>query len=131
MCYLHYFHFWVICEFLKLWMANHGFGEFPNLIKYYTTIGNGTLLKEEYTTTNNHTLHKDKKFKYLTKLNFSEDTPNQILQMFSTLILWSKLLHSYWSISYPIQFLSHHRDKLILWEYHPDNPSTCVKLKIF
>ena len=46
-------------EFLKLWMANLHFGEFPDLIKYYTTIRNGTLLKEEYTTITNHILLKD------------------------------------------------------------------------
>ena len=44
-------------EFLKLWMANHGLGGiFYNLIKYYTTNGNGTILKKEYTTIENHTL---------------------------------------------------------------------------
>ena len=37
-------------EFLKSWMDYLDFKEFPNLIEYYTTIGNGTLLKEEYTT---------------------------------------------------------------------------------
>ena len=65
-------------EFLKLWMANHGFGEFPNLIKYYTTIGNGTLLKEEYTTTNNHTLHNDKKIyvPYQTEFLRGHSQPN-------------------------------------------------------
>ena len=35
-------------EFLESWMAYLEFDEFPDLIKYYTTIGNGTLLKEEY-----------------------------------------------------------------------------------
>ena len=33
-------------EFLKSWMAYLDFEEFANLIEYYTTIGNGTLLKE-------------------------------------------------------------------------------------
>ena len=73
-------------EFLELWMAIHGFREFPNLIeyyttigKYYTTIGNSTILKEEYTIIGNHTLLKDiDNLMYLTQLNFSEDTPNQI-----------------------------------------------------
>ena len=46
-------------EFLKLWMAYHGFGEFPDLIKIYMTIGISTLLKEEYNTIENHTLVKD------------------------------------------------------------------------
>ena len=32
-------------EFLKIWMDYQGFREFPDLIKYCTTIGNCTLLK--------------------------------------------------------------------------------------
>ena len=36
-------------EFLELWMACLDFWEFPDLIKYYTTIEKGTLLNEEYT----------------------------------------------------------------------------------
>ena len=46
-------------EFLESWMAYLDFKEFPNLIKYYTTIGNSTLLKEEYTTTKECTLLED------------------------------------------------------------------------
>ena len=45
-------------EFLKSWMAYLEFDEFPNLTKYYTTIGNGTILKEEYTTIKECTLLK-------------------------------------------------------------------------
>ena len=37
-------------EFLESWMAYLEFDEFPDLIEYYTTIGNGTLLKQKYTT---------------------------------------------------------------------------------
>ena len=37
-------------EFLESWIAYQELNEFPDLIEYYTTIGNGTLLKEEYTT---------------------------------------------------------------------------------
>ena len=37
-------------EFLESWMAYQEFDEVPNLIEYYTTIGYGTLFKEEYTT---------------------------------------------------------------------------------
>ena len=33
-------------EFLKLWMAYHGFGELPDLIEHYTTIGNGNYLRK-------------------------------------------------------------------------------------
>ena len=43
-------------EFLKSCMAYLEFDEFPNLIKYYTTIGNGTLLKQKYTTIKECTL---------------------------------------------------------------------------
>ena len=82
-------------EFLKLLMANLGFGEFPNIIKYYTTIGNCTPLKEEYTSMENHTLLKNiDNFMYPTQLNFMEDTPNQILHMLSTLILLSKTVYT-------------------------------------
>ena len=33
-------------EFCESWMAYQEFNEFLDLIKYYTTIGNGTLLKD-------------------------------------------------------------------------------------
>ena len=82
-------------KFLKLWMANLDFGELPDLIEYYNTIENGTLLKEEYTNIENHTLLKDIDYlMYLTQLNFSEDTPNQILHMLLTLILWSRTFYT-------------------------------------
>ena len=79
-------------KFLESWMAYLDFMELPNIIEYYTTIGNGTLLKEEYNTTEIHTLLKDiANLMYYAQPNFSEDTPNQILHMLSTLLLWSKL----------------------------------------
>ena len=79
-------------EFLELWIANLGFGEFPNLIEYNTTIGNTTLLKEEFNTIENNTLLKDiDNLIYHAQLNFSGDTPNQILHRLSTLIVWLKL----------------------------------------
>ena len=78
-------------KFLKLWMTNLGFREFPDLIEYYTTIGTGTILKGEYTTIENFTLLKDiNNLMYLTQPNFLEDIPNQILHMVSRLILLSK-----------------------------------------
>ena len=68
------------------------FSKFPDHIEYYNTIGSGALLKEEYTTIENFTLTKDiDNLMYLTQLNVSEDTPNQILCMLSTLILWWKV----------------------------------------
>ena len=42
-------------EFLKIWLEFHGFGELPDLIEYYTTIGNCTPC----TTIENPTLLKD------------------------------------------------------------------------
>ena len=64
-------------EFLKSWMAYLEFDKFPNLIEYYTTIGNGTLLKQKYTTIKECTLLKDiEHFMYLTQSYFSDDTHN-------------------------------------------------------
>ena len=55
-------------EFLESWMTYLEFKELPDLIEYYTTIGNGTILKEEYTTIKECTLLKDiKHFMYLTQ----------------------------------------------------------------
>ena len=82
-------------EFLKSWMAYLKFNKYPDLIKYYTTIGNGTLLKEEYTTIKQCTLLKDiEHFLYLTQSYFLDDTPNQILHLMSTLILWLKTFYT-------------------------------------
>ena len=59
-------------------MAYLDFADFPDLIEYYTTIENRTILKEEYTTIDNLTLLKDiDNFMYLAQLNFSEDTPTK------------------------------------------------------
>ena len=114
-------------------MAYHGFREFPNLIEYHTIIGNGTLLKEEYTTMENCTLLKDlDNLMYFTQLNFLEDTPNQIPDMLSTLVLWSKTFYT--TIShYPTlyNFLAITQDELILWEYHLDNPNMCARPNFF
>ena len=82
-------------EFLESWMAYQEFNKFPDLIEYYTTIGNGTLLREEYTTIKECTLLKDiKHFLYLTQSYFLDDTPNQILHLMSTLILWLKTFYA-------------------------------------
>ena len=82
-------------EFLESWMAYLEFNEFPDLIEYYSTIGNGTLLKEEYTSIKECTLLKDiKHFLYLTQSYFSDDTPNQILHLMSTLLLCSKTFYT-------------------------------------
>ena len=91
-------------EFLKFWMAYLEFDKFADLIEYYTTIGNSTIHKHKYTTIKECTLLKDiEHFMYLTQSYFLDDTPNQILHIMSTLLLWSKnIQHYYWSISDPI-----------------------------
>ena len=63
-------------ELLKSWISYLEFDEFPDFIEYYTTIDNGTLLKQKYTTIKECTLLKDiAHFMYLTQLYFSDDTP--------------------------------------------------------
>ena len=120
-------------EFLESWMAYQEFDKFLNLIEHYTTIGNGTLLKEEYTTIKESTLLKDiKHFLYLTQLYFSDDTPNQILHLMGTLILWSQTFYitigQYCTL---YDYLAIMREELIHWEYHLDNPNTSVNPKLF
>ena len=75
-----------------------------------------TLHKEEYTTIENHTLLKNiDNLMYPTQLNFSDDTPNQILHILSTLILWSKLSTVLVAsiLPYTISWLSHPKTYLI------------------
>ena len=118
-------------EFLKSWMAYQEFDKFPDLIEYYTTIGNGTLLKEEYNTMKECTLLKDiEHFLYLTQSYFLDDTPNQIIHLMSTLILWSKTLYTTIG-QYPTlyDYLAITQEDLIHLEYHLDNPNTCVNPK--
>ena len=105
-------------EFLQSWID---FAEFPNLIKYYTSIGNSTLFKKEYNSIENCALLKDiDNLMYQTQLNFSDDTPNQILRMLSTQILWSKLntLLSVTILPYMISWPSHKMSEFygsIIW----------------
>ena len=102
------------------------------LIEYYTTIVNGTLLKEEYTTIETFTLLKDiDNLMYHAQLNFSEDTPNQILCMLSTLILWSKTFYT--TIGhYPTlyNFLAITPKDISHWEYYQAYPNKCAKPNI-
>ena len=119
-------------EFLKSWMAYQEFNEFPDLIEYYTTIGNGTPMKEKYTTIKECTLLKDiTHFLYLTQSYFSDNTPNQILHLMSTLILWSKTFYTTIG-QYPTlyNYLAITQEDIIHWEYHLDNPNTSVNPKI-
>ena len=120
-------------EFLKSWMAYLEFDEFPNLIKYYTTIGNGTIIKQKYTTIKECTLLKDiEHFMYLTHSYFLDDSPNQILHKMSTLLLWWKRFYTTIG-QYPTlyDFLTITREDLIRWEYHRDNPNTSINPKMF
>ena len=98
-----------------------------------STIRNGTLLKEEYTTIKESTLLKDiEHFLYLTQSYFSDDTPNQILHLMSTLILWSKTFYTttgQYSTLY--DYLAIMREDLIRWEYHLDNLITTVNPNFF
>ena len=123
-------------EFLESWMAYQEFDEFPDLIEWYTTIGNGTLrlLKEEYTTIKEGTLLKDiEHFLYLTQSYFSDDTPNQILHLMSTLILWSKIFYT--TIGhYPTlyDYLDIKREELLFLRLeHLLPPNISVNLKPF
>ena len=84
-------------EFLESWMAYQEFNKFPDLFKYYTTIGNRTILKEEYTTIKEHALLKDIKHFFT--------LPNHISWMAHPTKSYT---HYYWSISYPIRLLGHY-----------------------
>ena len=109
------------------------FEELPNLIKYYTTIGNRTLLKDEYTKIGNFTLLKDLDyFVYITKLDFQEETPNQIMHMLSTLLLWSKIFYSTIG-QYPTlyDFLAIAPEDICCWEYYLAYPNKCSKPNTF
>ena len=69
---------------------------------------------------------------YYTQLYFIEDTPNQILHMLSTLLLWSKT--SYTTIGqYPTlyDFLAIAPKEISHWNHYLTFPSKCVKLNIF
>ena len=119
-------------EFLKSWMAYLDFKEFPNLIKYYTTTGTSTILKEEYNTIKECTLLKDTKyFMYLTQLYFSDNTPNQILHILSTLLLWLKnfytTIRQYPTLYYFLAITPKERSH---WNYYLVYPNKCVKQKI-
>ena len=114
-------------------MAYQEFDKFPDLIEYYTTIVNGTLVKEEYTTIKEFTLLKDiEHFLYLTQSYFSDVTPNKILHHMSTLISWSKTFYTTTG-PYPTlyDYLAIMREDLICWEYYLNNPNTSVKPNIF
>ena len=114
-------------------MAYLEFKELPDLIEYYTTIGNITLFQEEYNTIKECTLLKDfKNLTYLTQLNFLEDTPNQILHMLSTLLLWSKLFYTTIG-QYPTlyNFLAIALKEISCWNYYIMHPNKFVKLNIF
>ena len=109
-------------------MAYLEFEEFPDHIEYYTTIGTGALLKEEYATIKNCTLLQDiKNFMYLTQPYFLEDTPNQILLMLSVLILWLK--NFYTTIGqYPTIYdlLAITQEEISHWKCYLTYPNKCA-----
>ena len=121
-------------EFLESWMAYQEFDNFPNFIKYYTTIGNGTSLKEEYTTIKESTLLKDiEHFLYLTQSYFLTDTPNQILHLMSNLIVWSKTFYTtigQYPTLYDYMDIMREEQLFIRLE-HLLHPNTSVNLKPF
>ena len=105
----------------------------------FVTLSNTTLLLEivqnlrKSTLPLNCTHCKDiDNFMYHIQLKFLEDTPNQILHILITLILWLKSFYTTIS-QYPTLYniLAITKDELILWEYYLDNPNTCAKPKFF
>ena len=92
-------------EFLELWMAYLDFKEFPDLIKYFTTIENGTILKEKCTTMENHT-HQQFHVPYPTIFLRGHSQPNPTNVQYTNIVV-KNFLHYCWPVSYPIQFLGH------------------------
>ena len=120
-------------EFLESWMAYLEFEEFPDIIEYYTTIGNSTLLKEKYNTIKECTQLKDiNHFMYLTQLYFLDNTPNQILHIMSKLLPWLKIFYTTIG-QYPTlyDFLAIIPEEITYLNYYLTYPSKSVKLKIF
>ena len=68
---------------------------------------------------------------YLTQPYFLEDTPNQILHILSTLLLWAKTFYTTIS-QYPTlyDFLAIAHKEISHWKYYLTYPNTCVKQKI-
>ena len=101
------------------------------LIEYYTTIGNGTILEEEYTTIQKFTLLKDiDNLMYHAQLNFSEDNQpnpmyveytNIVVKTFYTTIGHYPTLHNFLAIT--PKDISH-------WEYYQAYPNKCAKPNI-
>ena len=121
-----------LVNFLSHGMAFLEFEEFPNLIEYFTTTSTSTLLKEDDSTMVNCTLLKDiKNIMYYTKPYFSKDTPNQILHMLSTLILWSKSFYTttgQYATLY--DFLAIAPNEILYWNYYLTYPNKCAKQNI-
>ena len=114
-------------------MAYLDFEEFPNLIEYYTTIVNSTLLLEDYTTIENCRLLNDTDdLMYLTQPNFLEDIPNQILHMLSTLLLWLKTFYTTIG-QYPTLYdlMAIASEEISCWNYYLMYPNKCAQPKLF
>ena len=96
------------------------FEELPNLIKYYAITGK-------------HTLDKDLDYlEHITKSNFQEETPYQIMHMMSTLLLWTKLFYTTigpYPTNYDVFAIPH--KELIYLENYLENPYKCPKPNLF
>ena len=81
---------------------------------------------------NAHYLRTFEHFMYLTESYFSDNTPNQILHIMSTILLWSKRFYTTIG-QHPTlyDFLAIMQEGLFRWEYHLDNPNMSVNLKLF
>ena len=87
----------------------------------------------EYTTIENHTQLNDiKTLMYPTQLTFSEDTPNEILHMLSTVILRLKTFYTTFG-QYPTlyDFLAITPKEVSHWKYYLAYHNKCVKPNIF
>ena len=69
---------------------------------------------------------------YLTQFYFSDNSPNQILHILSTLLLWSKRFFTTIG-QYPTLYnvLAITGEDIIQWEYHLDNPNRYANPKVF
>ena len=69
---------------------------------------------------------------YLTQPKFTEDTPNQILHMLSTLLLWLKTFYTTIG-QYPdlYDFLAITPKEISNWDYYLSYPKKHAKLQFF
>ena len=137
MCYIHNFHCWVVKTTNAVNFLNNGW----NIIVSWNflTSSNTPLLLE--------TVHYLRKSALLWNIvhciriftiyctlpnQFLEDTPNQILHMLTTLILWSTIFFTtIWQYPTLYDFLAITPEDISCWEYYLTYPNKCTKLNIF